>query len=53
MDQTDDDDKDQASSNENDMLIKKIKKYLSSGHPQGLYNYIYSFECTVSHVDFA
>ncbi len=23
------------------------------GHPQGLYNYIYSFECTVSYVDFA
>ncbi len=26
---------------------------ITSGHPQGLYNYIYSFECTVSHVDFA
>ncbi len=25
----------------------------ASGHPQGLYNYIHSFECTVSYVDFA
>jgi hypothetical protein len=27
--------------------------HMASGHPQGLYNYIYSFECTVSYVDFA